>query len=69
MAWCPTDAMTGDFWTKPLQGALFRKFRDLVMGVVPQPDLRMSEAMHVKEGAHKVKKKPLKKENDQNQRN
>ena len=22
--WCPTEDMTGDFWTKPLQGALFR---------------------------------------------
>ena len=36
--WCPTGDMTGDFLTKPLQGALFRKFRDLIMGVVDQPD-------------------------------
>ena len=35
--WCPTEDMTGDFWTKPLQGALFKKFRDLIMGVMPQP--------------------------------
>ena len=32
--------MTGDFWTKPLQGALFRRFRDLIMGVIPQPEPR-----------------------------
>ena len=38
--WCPTEDMTGDFWTKPLQGAQFRRFRDLIMGVVPQPDPR-----------------------------
>ena len=38
VAWCPTGDMTGDFWTKPNQGALFRKFRDLIMGVVEQPD-------------------------------
>ena len=36
--WCPTGSMTGDFLTKPLQGSAFRKFRDLLMGVVPQPD-------------------------------
>ncbi|CAJ1950718.1 unnamed protein product [Cylindrotheca closterium] len=28
---CPTAEMLGDFLTKPLQGALFRKFRDLIM--------------------------------------
>ena len=30
--WCPTANMIADFMTKPLQGALFRKFRDIVMG-------------------------------------
>jgi hypothetical protein len=29
---CPTLQMVGDFFTKPLQGALFRKFRDVIMG-------------------------------------
>jgi hypothetical protein len=33
--WCPTGNMIGDFATKPLQGAVFKKFRDHVMGVVP----------------------------------
>jgi hypothetical protein len=33
--WCPTLDMIGDYMTKPLQGALFCKFRDLIMGVVP----------------------------------
>ena len=27
--------MIGDFMTKPLQVALFRKFRDQIMGVIP----------------------------------
>ena len=31
--WCPTAAMIADFMTKPLQGALFRKFRDIVLGI------------------------------------
>jgi hypothetical protein len=32
--WCPTEDMIADFMTKPTQGALFRKFRDQIMGVV-----------------------------------
>jgi len=35
LEWCPTGDMTGDFMTKPTQGALFKKFRDQIMGVVP----------------------------------
>ena len=31
--WCPTADMIADFMTKPLQGALFRKFRDIVLGI------------------------------------
>ena len=38
VAWCPTDGMTGDLFTKPNQGALFMRFRDLIMGFVDQPD-------------------------------
>jgi hypothetical protein len=38
LVWCPTGDMIRDFMTKPLQGALFRKFRDPVMGVVPAQD-------------------------------
>jgi hypothetical protein len=30
--WCPTLDMVGDYMTKPLQGALFCKFCDLIMG-------------------------------------
>ena len=38
VVWCPTGDMIGDFATKPLQGALFRKFRDQIMGVIPMTD-------------------------------
>jgi len=31
--YCPTEEMIGDYFTKPLQGALFRKFRDKIMGL------------------------------------
>jgi hypothetical protein len=33
--WCPTGKMIADFLTKPLQGTIFKKFRDMLMGVVP----------------------------------
>ena len=33
--WCPTRDMIADFMSKPLQGHLFKKFRDLIMGVTP----------------------------------
>ena len=46
VAWCPTGDMIGDYMTKPLQGALFKKFRDQIMGVIPVTD----------PGAGKVKK-------------
>jgi hypothetical protein len=36
--WCPTGDMIADYMTKPTQGALFRKFRDQIMGVVPAQD-------------------------------
>ena len=32
--WCPTGEMIANFLTKPLQGAMFIKFRDLLMGIV-----------------------------------
>ena len=33
--WCPTKDMVADFMTKPLQGSMFKKFRDLIIGVLP----------------------------------
>ena len=31
--YCPTGEMIGDYLTKPLQGSLFRKFRNAIMGL------------------------------------
>ena len=33
--YCPTGDMVADFFTKPLQGTLFRKFRDIIMNANP----------------------------------
>jgi hypothetical protein len=30
--YCPTEKMLADFFTKPLQGSLFRTLRDVIMG-------------------------------------
>jgi hypothetical protein len=37
LIYCPTGKMVADFFTKPLQGALFRMFRDVVLGIT-HPD-------------------------------
>ena len=38
MEWCPTKQMVADFMTKPLQGTIFKKFRDLIMGLLPMDE-------------------------------
>ena len=35
---CPTGDIIGDYMTKPPQVAMFRKFRDQIMGVVSATD-------------------------------
>jgi hypothetical protein len=39
--YCPTKQMVADYFTKPLQGALFYKFRDQILGLAPM------ESIHV----------------------
>ena len=41
VVYCPTNEMLADFYTKPLQGALFRKFRDVIMGLLHINTLKM----------------------------
>jgi hypothetical protein len=50
--WCPTKDMVADFMTKPLQGSIFTKFRDLIMGSLS------------KEEAKKLVTRDIVKEND-----
>ena len=42
--WCPTKIMVADFMTKPLQGALFKKFRDQIMGIVSTATVPKSDS-------------------------
>jgi hypothetical protein len=39
--YCPTKLMVTDYFTKPLQSAMFYKFRDQILGVVPLDDLNV----------------------------
>ena len=43
--YCPTGLMLADFFTKPLQGSLFRKMRDVVMGLQPITILKTEEEL------------------------
>ena len=55
--WCPTGDMIGDFMTKALQGALFKKFRDQIMGVIPAQLPGLGKIMaHKNKRAHKRNK-------------
>ena len=42
---CPSGLMLGDFFTKSLQGSLFRKMRDVVMGSAPIETLKTEEEL------------------------
>ena len=37
LQYCPTTEMIGDYFTKPLQGTLFNKFRDRVLNIQVDP--------------------------------
>ena len=39
VAYCPTEEMVADFYTKPLQGRLFRKLRNIIMGLPPATEM------------------------------
>jgi hypothetical protein len=36
--WCSTKEMVADFMSKALQGMVFKKFRDLIMGVLSKKE-------------------------------
>ena len=36
---CPTTKMLGDYFTKPLQGGLFNKFRDRILNIQTDPSI------------------------------
>jgi hypothetical protein len=53
---CPTLEMLADFFTKPLQGALFRRFRDVILGYRHIDTLRRDLTVPIEE---RVKEKRI----------
>ena len=41
VVYCPTESMVADFFTKPLQGIIFRKLKEIVMGRKPISSLNI----------------------------
>ena len=39
LKYCPTTKMLGDYFTKPLQGGLFNKFRDHILNIQTDPSI------------------------------
>jgi hypothetical protein len=53
---CPTLQMVADFFTKPLQGTLFCKFRDVIMGYKAMDTLAVDAPMPLEERVEKPKR-------------
>jgi hypothetical protein len=51
---CPTLQMVGDFFTKPLQGNLFKKFRDVIMGHKHMTTLAIDLPMPIEERVENI---------------
>ena len=66
--WCPTGEKTGYFLTKPNQGSIFKRFRDILMGVIPEtyPSNRKQGNRHKKKAKTKlIKERERKKRSEQ----
>ena len=53
--YCPTHLMIAEYFTKPLQGKMFKKFRDLIMGYVHINDLLQEIEFSAKDCVEKSK--------------
>ena len=60
---CPTLTMCADFFTKPLQGMLFYRLRDLIMNIAPESPYHLSHRSVLKdtgEGCNEYNDNPAK---------
>ena len=55
--WCPTGETTEDFLTKSNQESIFKRFRDLITGVMPQTDPNNGKQGNRKKNQTKKSKK------------
>jgi len=42
VAYCPTENMLADFFTKPLQGAAFRRMRSIILNMPSADDVSVA---------------------------
>ena len=49
VVYCPTDSMVAEFFTKPLQGAIFKKLCNIVMGRAPISSLKIDPSFPMPE--------------------
>ena len=45
--YCPTEDMVADLFTKPLQGALFRRLRDIILNIDSGPSTSTQSRDHM----------------------
>ena len=53
--YCPTTLMLADYFTKPLQGNVFRRFREVIMGHRHINDLLLDSDFQIKERVEKMR--------------
>jgi hypothetical protein len=62
LMYCPTGEMIADFFTKPQQGGMFTRFRDVVMGIKHHSSIRVATS----QGQERVEPKALEQADDSN---
>ena len=60
--YCPKTLMLADYFTKPLQGNVFRRFRDVIMGYKYISDLLLDPSFLLKERVEKYNNIVIKKD-------
>ena len=60
--YCPTPLMLADYFTKPLQGNVFRRFRDVIMVYKHINDLSLDPSFLLKERVEKYNDIVIKKD-------
>ena len=66
--YCPTSKMIADFFTKPLQGTLFRKLRDIMLGYKHIESLQNDDEHIVEERVRNEEEQSLTKEKKEKER-
>ena len=65
--YCPTTLMLADYFTKALQGNVFRRFRDVIMGYTHINDLLLDPGFLLKERVEKLNNIVIKKSETKNE--